>query len=192
MFEIFLIEGQDYGGFPRVEFLLFMPGCQSKEGMLQNIWNAGLLTGGLSMQREPMSTSLHPTPDALRPAARHQRRFTEHIVFPSKLLPSAGSSWRGNFQEKFTVQSFAVPRDPPPRPRLYLSYLQAAGGGVKDYFLREASSGRRAKSSSTLCAPRLRVHARLFDLINIGPDDTWSSSLFTALALRDSIRKGLN
>lgn len=86
MFEIFLIEGQDYGGFPRVEFLLFRPGCQSKEGMLQNIWNAGLLTGGLSMQREPMSTSLHPTPDALRPAARHQRRFTEHIVFPSKLL----------------------------------------------------------------------------------------------------------
>lgn len=30
------------------------------DGMLQNIWDAGILTGGVSMQREPMSTELMP------------------------------------------------------------------------------------------------------------------------------------
>lgn len=55
----FLREGQDYGVFlcqnschlGVAAFLWF-------DGMLQNIWDARLLTGGVSMQREPVSTAL--------------------------------------------------------------------------------------------------------------------------------------
>lgn len=57
----YLYEGQDYGGF------LWSNSCHLGvavypwfDGMLQNIWDARMLTGGVSTQREPMSTELMP------------------------------------------------------------------------------------------------------------------------------------
>lgn len=109
--------------------------------------------------------------------------------FPSELLPApprsgVDSSWGGNFQGKGTVQSFVVPPAPAPCPRLYLSYLQGAGRGVKDYFLGEPSSGRRAKSSSTVLM--LQVHASPSNLINI------NLLSFSVGTVRLCLREGLN
>lgn len=51
-----------------------MAACPQFDGMLQNMWDARILTGGVSTQRGPMSTApdvinpsgpFHPTPDAL-------------------------------------------------------------------------------------------------------------------------------
>lgn len=90
MFEIFLIEGQDYGGFPEWNSCcLCVAANRLFAGMLQNIWDAGLLTGGVSMQRAPMSTTLHPTPDALRPAAPQPCSSVNSLstLFPLKAPP---------------------------------------------------------------------------------------------------------
>lgn len=73
------------------------------EGMLQNIWNAGLLTGGLSMQREPMSTALHPTPDALRPccpAAPAAVSIHRAHCLPSKLLRVPAAAGEENSKKR--------------------------------------------------------------------------------------------
>lgn len=52
------------------------------DAMLQNIWDARILTGGVSMQRVPMSTELmsltHCNPVQPTPA---KSSFTEHIVY---------------------------------------------------------------------------------------------------------------
>lgn len=160
-----------------MEFLLFMCGCQSAVW-----WNVAEYLGcrainrwgehakGANVNNPPSHTWCAPS---CCPAALQQCQFTEHIVPPqssSEAPPRSGvgSSWRGKFQEKGTVQSFVVPPDPAPAPRLCLSSLQGADTGVKDYFRGEASSGRRAKSSSTFHAPRLRVHASPLNLINVG------------------------
>lgn len=173
-----------------MEFLPYMRGCQ-----LSVWWNVAEYLGcqainrwgehskGANVNNPPSHTWCAPT---CCPAAQQQCQFTEYIVPPQsssecrRAPVSTAASWRGKFQEKGTVQLFSVPPDPAPSPHWCLSALQGAieglrvgrgvwggVGRVKDYFLREASSDRRAKSSSTWYALRPWIHASPVNLVNI-------------------------
>lgn len=96
MFQISMVEGQDYGGF------LYSHSCHLGaaylcfDGMLQNIWDARLLTGGVNTQTEPMSTAPNvinpsnpflPTPDT--PCSSYSLGTSLSALFP--LSPSVQS-----------------------------------------------------------------------------------------------------
>lgn len=90
-------------------------------GMFQNIWDARILTGGVSMQKEPMSTQLMSLTPLTPPAHTCYGHCSLCGLVPSlstlfplealldtatALLTSSGvSSVRGKFQGKSTVTS---------------------------------------------------------------------------------------